>query len=415
MDLLQHYKETIVSLSDRQLAQAQPLPESLLLHQEGRLAAYYAPFDYVNPSACVVLVGITPGRKQALNALRAARDAWIGGATDVSAALAAKRTGSFSGALRNNLVALLDHFDVHRLLGLSTAAELFSTHGDLVQFTSVLRYPVFVDGDNFNGSPQRHERLIRMVRKYFVEDVRRLSSALFIPLGRIPANVLDDLVRDGELPEHRVLRGLVHPSPANGERIRYQLGLKSRKALSRKTDPDAIDAMSELLRTRLAQHNLKQVPVLKHIPMAPEDEAREGAEPTVSERERSSAVPMGTMPGVIEQIGYRKIRETRKVIEYECAVTGKYVYFRPEASTEGAVRLVVHPAIALSDLETLPGVGTATVKPMFHSSNMLKFPRRRNRGEKEIPFGTQLVFGSRSDAVEFLQAFQVRRLACQQK
>jgi hypothetical protein len=124
---------------------------------------------------------------------------------------------------------------------------------------------------------------------------------------------------------------------------------------------------------------------------------------------------MGTMPGVIEQIGYRKIRETRKVIEYECAVTGKYVYFRPEASTEGAVRLVVHPAIALSDLETLPGVGTATVKPMFHSSNMLKFPRRRNRGEKEIPFGTQLVFGSRSDAVEFLQAFQVRRLACQQK
>lgn len=46
-----------------------PLPDSLLLKKEGKISIYYAPFEYVNENARIVLVGITPGLQQAANAL----------------------------------------------------------------------------------------------------------------------------------------------------------------------------------------------------------------------------------------------------------------------------------------------------------------------------------------------------------
>ena len=53
----------------------------LLLAAEGPLAVYYAPFDWVNTQARVVLVGITPGHTQALNALNEAKRQLLSGAT----------------------------------------------------------------------------------------------------------------------------------------------------------------------------------------------------------------------------------------------------------------------------------------------------------------------------------------------
>ena len=53
----------------------------LQIAADGALAAYYAPFDALNPKARVVLVGITPGRTQAVNALAEARRQLLSGAS----------------------------------------------------------------------------------------------------------------------------------------------------------------------------------------------------------------------------------------------------------------------------------------------------------------------------------------------
>jgi len=37
---------------------------SLRLFDDGRISLYYAPFDQLNENARIVLVGITPGRRQ---------------------------------------------------------------------------------------------------------------------------------------------------------------------------------------------------------------------------------------------------------------------------------------------------------------------------------------------------------------
>lgn len=45
----------------------------LLMDSEGEVAIYYSPFEYINPKAKIVLVGITPGPTQMVNANNVAR------------------------------------------------------------------------------------------------------------------------------------------------------------------------------------------------------------------------------------------------------------------------------------------------------------------------------------------------------
>ena len=49
------------------------LDDRLLLDRDGPVSVYYAPFDYIDGDAKIVIAGITPGKTQMLNALREAR------------------------------------------------------------------------------------------------------------------------------------------------------------------------------------------------------------------------------------------------------------------------------------------------------------------------------------------------------
>lgn len=251
-DLFSHHANTLRTLP--RLRSDDALPAALTLGHFRGGVIQYAPFDFVNPTARLVLVGLTPGRLQAVNALNAAAEALRAGADLASARLAAKRTGSFSGPLRTNLVALLDHFGVQRLFGLGSCMDLFATHGELVHFTSALRYPVFnTDGSNYSRSPLAHPELERCVRGYFFAELQQLPTALFVPLGAGANEALALAVREGRVAADRVLDGLVHPSGANGERIAYQLGRKPRECLSAKVDATRIDADSARLRACMAR------------------------------------------------------------------------------------------------------------------------------------------------------------------
>ena len=221
-----------------------PCSANLLLAQEGLLSVYYAPFEWVNKQAKVVLVGITPGKTQATNALaEASRGLSTGAATDEVLRLA-KQTGAFSGAMRPNLVALMDCVGLPRVLGLRTCAELFGTAPQLLQTASVLPFPVFLNGDNYNGAPDlvRTPLLRQLMLDHFLPTLSELPDAVLIPLGPVPTKALSWLVREGHVSGRRVLEGLPHPSGANGERVAYFLGRKNRDELSSKTDASKLDA-----------------------------------------------------------------------------------------------------------------------------------------------------------------------------
>lgn len=230
------------------------LPAELLLASEGNLQTFYAPFDHINTSARIVICGITPGLQQASCALDEARKQLRQGASLEHARQAAKETASFVGAMRDNLIGMLDHVGLHTLLDIKSCARLFDTHRHLLHSTSALRYPVFLKGKNYSGSPAILSRasLRRQVETHLAEEIRALGpQCLYVPLGPKVAEVFHHLQSRGLLKAEQLLDGLPHPSKANGERISYFLGGKAREKLSIKTNPAVLDAAKERLLAKL--------------------------------------------------------------------------------------------------------------------------------------------------------------------
>lgn len=232
-----------------------PTDASLEIQRSGVLSACYAPFDHINPTARVVLLGMTPGAQQAGIALQALRAALARDESDEAALAKAKHTASFSGPMRKNLVAMLDRVGLHKILGLDTCEQLFTTHTHLVHFTSALRYPVFVDGRDYSGSPAilATPFLAAMCDRWLAEEISQLADAFWIPLGKEAKSVLSHFAAQGCLDRKHILEGIPHPSGANAERIAYFLGRKSRQSLSAKTNPDQIDTAREKLTAAIAR------------------------------------------------------------------------------------------------------------------------------------------------------------------
>jgi hypothetical protein len=230
-------------------------PPDLIISDHGALQVTYAPFDHVHRSAELVLVGLTPGRTQAANAIQAMQTSLLAGRPWDEALADAKSTASFSGAMRSSLIAMLDHVGVPARFGRSSAGAFFEPGSELVHFTSALRYPVYLaDGSNYSGtpSPLNHPALRQMVDTHLAEEAAALPNAIWVPPGGPAEACLAHLADRRLLDRRRILSGMPHPSGANAERIAYFLGRKTRQALSAKTSPDRIDAARERLLKQVA-------------------------------------------------------------------------------------------------------------------------------------------------------------------
>lgn len=244
----------IRALTEAELQGSASLNAKLRIAQEGSVEVCYSPFEYINQEARIVIVGITPGRTQMLNALQECRRQIDANVDEQQALRAAKLTGAFSGAMRPNLVALLNKVGLQHWLGIACCDSLFGEDAALVQTTSVLRNPVFVNGANYNGTPSmvRHGLLQQQLIDGFGQDIKALPHAVFVPLGDKVAQALHFLADRDYLSKGQILDGLPHPSGANAERIAYFLGNKARSALSTKTSPEKLDQARNGLMGRVA-------------------------------------------------------------------------------------------------------------------------------------------------------------------
>ena len=221
--LFERFAPVIAALPPRErLTRDDLLVPPFLLQAEGRLAVYYAPFDYVNPRARVALVGITPGFRQMEIALRASRDAILAGGLSAAEICArVKYQASFAGPIRKNLLAMLDGIGLPAALGIGSSALLYGERRDLLQTSAVVRHPVFVGGADWTGHtpPVRASPILRRyLREAMLPELRAVPDALIVALGKCASDALDVLVGDGALDPARCLIGLPHPSGANGHR-----------------------------------------------------------------------------------------------------------------------------------------------------------------------------------------------------
>ena len=210
------------ALPDGELGRAELLTEECLLEEEGPLRVYWIPFERLNRAARIAIIGLTPGWYQMRQAFSAARDAFRAGAIDELGVLDhVARQAGFAGATRTNMVGMLDAIGLADALGIRTSAELFGQRDDLIHGTSALRYPVFVDGENYRGANPRVDRspmLTRSVHSQLATELAEVSNALLLPLGSAVEGCLRMLIAARELDETRCLFGFPHPSGANGHR-----------------------------------------------------------------------------------------------------------------------------------------------------------------------------------------------------
>jgi hypothetical protein len=197
--------------------------ETFLLEKDEKkhLEIYYAPFEYVNEHAKVVIVGITPGLNQMEKSYSTVLNAKNLEVNDETILSQVKNNSSFEGTMRKNLVQMLDELKLHEYLKITSTLELFSSGSQLVHTTSVISYPVFYKGKNYSGSTPNMlttEILKKYVTEHFAFELNQINQPLVIPLGAKVSKVLDYLVEKKGIDSKLILNGFPHPSGANGSR-----------------------------------------------------------------------------------------------------------------------------------------------------------------------------------------------------
>lgn len=223
-----------------------------------RVEVFYLPFEHLNPLAKIVLVGMSPGHKQmSVVADTVAEQLSRCGRVDLPDL---KRRGAFAGEkMRSNLCRMLDYYEIPGLAGVSSAAALFGSQWHYLHTTSLLRYPVFVDGKDFTGQLNMLETpvLRKYVENYFCREIANLDNPYIVPLGDEAADALQGLVREGLVSGARVIDRLRHPSPEGGSRVGYIIEEVARADL-KPNDPvmscvDKYDAERIRVKRRVAE------------------------------------------------------------------------------------------------------------------------------------------------------------------
>ncbi|WP_417517889.1 hypothetical protein [Marinobacter sp.] len=306
------------------------LPKELLLSENGRYATYYAPFDFVNESAKVVICGITPGIQQATIAIKEAQEALEQGLPADEVLKRAKHSASFAGAMRRNLAEMMDLIGLQHWLSVDSCEDLFQTRQNLVHFTSALRNPVLDQGLNFSGGRAMisNSYLWGQIQTQLVEEIRSLpDDCVFITLGQGVDAVFEKLANGGVVERNRVLSGLPHASGANAERIAYFCQRKERGQLSNKTNADKLDAAREGL--------LSQITILsgeQNVPTSQKRETEEAAAQTPAPRVASTDFVTASHGEVKRIYAIGKVKGDPTLFTAKQDRSGRYVLNRKKSS-----------------------------------------------------------------------------------
>ena len=198
------------------------LNEKFMLESKNNIKIYYAPHnEIINEKAKILVVGITPGWTQTCIAYKTAQNGLIQNLSLEAIKTECKRKARFAGSMRSNLVNMLDELSLNEKLNIETCSSLFEKDDEMLHTTSMIPYPVFVNNRNYTGSNPKiieEEILYHYVKKYFYKEVKILSNALIIPLGKSVEEVLFQMIEEKMVRKEQCLLGFPHPSGANGHR-----------------------------------------------------------------------------------------------------------------------------------------------------------------------------------------------------
>ena len=107
--------------------------KNFLIKREDNIEIYYAPFDYINIKAKIMIVGITPGLQQMLQSFEAVNEG--------RSLKKVKDLSSFKGSMRTTLIKYLDELNINKKLRIKSCESLFNINSKYLHSTSLIKYP----------------------------------------------------------------------------------------------------------------------------------------------------------------------------------------------------------------------------------------------------------------------------------
>ena len=193
--------------------------KNFLIKREDNIEIYYAPFDYINPKAKIMIVGITPGLQQMLQSFEAVNEG--------RSLKEVKDLSSFKGSMRTTLIKYLDALNINKKLKIKSCESLFNKNSKYLHSTSLIKYPVFDKGRNYSGSGLLKKKiLLDFLEAHFVKELKKLDKTIIVPLGNTVSSTIDYLNNEFKLNLKCFLKGFPHPSGLN---VRKDIQFKENK------------------------------------------------------------------------------------------------------------------------------------------------------------------------------------------
>jgi len=201
--------------------------KKFLLEKKKNIEIYYAPFDYINSKAKIVIVGITPGLQQMQQSYEVINQG--------KSLKEVKDLSSFKGSMRTGLIKYLDELKINDILKIKSCESLFNKNSKYLHTTSLVKYPVFDKGKNYSGANILKKKiLLDFIEKNFLEELKTLKKSIIIPLGNTVSSTIEYLNNKYKLKLSCFLKGFPHPSGANARKnIQFKENKRNMKLLLR--------------------------------------------------------------------------------------------------------------------------------------------------------------------------------------
>jgi len=211
----------------KKISKSNVVSSKFLIAKKDNIKIYYAPFDYINPKAKIVIVGITPGLQQMLQSYEVINQG--------KSLKEVKDLSSFKGSMRTGLIKYLDELKINDILKIKSCESLFNKNSRYLHTTSLVKYPVFDKGKNYSGANILKKKiLLDFIEKNFLEELKTLKKSIIIPLGNTVSSTIEILNNKYNLKLRCFLKGFPHPSGANARKnIQFKENKKNMKLLLR--------------------------------------------------------------------------------------------------------------------------------------------------------------------------------------
>ena len=203
------YLKKIKSL--KKISKSTTTSGKFLIAKKDNIKIYYAPFDYINSKAKIMIVGITPGLQQMLQSFEVIKEG--------KSLKEVKDLSSFKGSMRTTLIKYLDELKVNKTLKIKSCESLFNKDSKHLHTTSLVKYPVFDKGKNYSGANILKKKiLLDFIEKNFLKELKTLKKSIIVPLGNTVSSTIEYLNSKYNLKLTCFLEGFPHPSGANARK-----------------------------------------------------------------------------------------------------------------------------------------------------------------------------------------------------